>query len=139
MLVPPKLPGQAVRTWAGVAAAGRMPADSGAGSQNEGSIAGSRPKLGSLVGQEFPAGEDDIDFDDLLAGLTGDAATHGELMLPSCQLETGCLSAWVCLLLWRMGYALTSRQGVFAAEDFGMQTGYNLQDSIGVRLLFLVC
>jgi len=63
----------AARTWAGVAA-GPLPASHAAGFQAEASATGAHPEHGA---KESAVGEEDADFDDLLAGLTGGAALEG--------------------------------------------------------------
>ena len=63
----------AARTWAGVAA-GPLLASHAVELQAEGSAAGAHPEHGA---DDCPAGEEDADFDDLLAGLTGGAAPEG--------------------------------------------------------------
>ena len=66
----------AMRTWAG-SAAGPLSASRAVGVLAEAGTAGSHPGRGT---GNPAAGEEDADFDDLLAGLTGGAALEGEIL-----------------------------------------------------------
>ena len=80
---------EAIRAWAGVAAA-RSQADGADGGQADGSAAGDA-RQGIVIGEVSAGGEEDVDFDDLVAGLTGAAATEGNFVAEKC-------SVWGCNL-----------------------------------------